>query len=120
MKLVFLNIIGWIVANWRLVAITVGVVAVLIVFGMVMRSCNNQPVKFDEKTIQEAKTAIAEQDRQKMTEILANSAVVEKQINANLANADNEKLKTLSEARKRAAAMTNEELAAELERRVNQ
>ena len=50
-----------------------------------------------------------------MVETLAEIEVETKAIDANLANADNAKLKAFDEARKKARSLTNEELAAQLE-----
>lgn len=103
-----------------LMLICLGVIAV-IVLGLWTKSCiTKRTIKFDEKKIAAAQKAIAEQDRKEMVEILANSELAEKQIDANLANAGNTKLNTLLEARKRANQLTNEQLAAELERRINE
>jgi len=102
--------------HWKLVLAAI----VLLIAGVWLYRACNRPPKLDEKAIQRAQQAIAEQDRKAMIEVLTESDVTEKQINANLANAENEKLKALAEARKRANEMTNEELAAELERRAHQ
>lgn len=115
MPLFLLNIFGFITAKWRLLLIGAGVIAVLVVVGMIFKACNKPP-KLDEQQIQKAQQAIAEKDRKKMIDILAESAIVEKQIDANLANADNQRLAAASEARKRTAGKSNEELAAEIER----
>lgn len=115
MPLFILNIVGFITAKWRVLLIIAGVIAVAVVVGMIFKACNRPP-KLDEQQIQKAQQAIAEKDRKKMTDILAEYAIVEKQIDANLANADNQRLAAGAEARKRTAGKTNEELAAEIER----
>lgn len=119
MSLVLANIIGWITAHWRIVLYIIGGVVLVIAFSMVWKSCNRPP-KLDEKAIQKAQDAIATKDRAAMVEVLATSELIEKRIDANLANAETVKLNTLADARKKANAMTNDELAAELERRINQ
>ena len=43
-SLTIANIIGWIVANWRLMLAVAGVMAFLVLFGLVMRSCERKPV----------------------------------------------------------------------------
>lgn len=95
------------------------VIAMFAIAGFFYRACS-KPQKFDEATIEKARQAIAKQDRQQMTEVLVESEVAERQIDANLANAENEKLKTVAEARKKASGLSNEELAAEIERRLNE
>ncbi len=117
------GLFGWdisVVQKRVLLALMILVVIAVIVSGLWIRSCLVRPAKLNEKQIQKAQKAIAEQDRKEMVEILAESELGEKKINANLANAELEKLKTLGEARKKAHAMSNDELAAELERRLNQ
>lgn len=106
--------IGWfIVDHWKIV-----VPAIIIIFAAFwFRSCwNAHKAKLNEKQIIAAQQAIATQDREQMTKVLVDVAVTEKQIDANLANSDREKLEAIDEAKKKAAGMTNQELAAELER----
>lgn len=107
----------FILDNWKIV---LAVLAVLTITIVVYRACRPGPPKLDERAIQKAQQAIAENDRKAMTEVLVESEVAEKAIDQNLANAENEKLKALAEARQKAAGMTNEELAAELERRAKE
>jgi len=102
--------------NWKIV---VPVIALLIALVFFVRWWNRPP-KLDEKAIQAAQKAIAENDRKAMVEVLAASDVNEKQIDGNLASAETEKLKAIHEARKNAEALTNDELAAELNRRAQQ
>jgi uncharacterized membrane protein YvbJ len=102
--------------HWKLV---LGGIILLVIVVFVYRACNRPP-KLDEKSIQKAQKAIAENDRKAMEEVLTESDVAEKQIDNNLANAENEKLKALQESRKRIAEMDNQQLAAELERRARE
>lgn len=103
------------VARWILVGVVAVVVLVASVF--VFRSCNGRKVKLNEKQIQDAKIAIAENDRQAMEKVLVESEVAEKQIDGNLVNAKTETVNAIADAKQKAATMTNDELAAELERR---
>ena len=113
MSLILANIIGWIAAHWRLVAGAVAVVFLVIVFGLIFRSCNKPP-KLDQKEIQKAQQAIQEQDRKVMVEILTNSTVREQAIDSNIKQAEE-----ATEAAKRDySKLSNDELAAELERRL--
>lgn len=102
--------------NWRVVLPRVGVLVLVI---CIYRVCNRPP-KLDEAAIQKAQQAIAVQDRKAMVEILTQSDVAEKQIDANIANAKSQALNAINDARKNAETMTNDELAAELERRLKQ
>lgn len=115
--LILANVLGFLYANWKRIAyITLGVIVLFLFTIGVMRSCRPGP-KLDEISIQKAQQAIKAEDRKQMIEILTESDLAEKQINANLANADNEKLKTLSESRAKYNELSNDDLAAELERR---
>jgi len=114
MSLFLANIIGWVIANWRLMAIVAAVVGFLILFGFVMQSCEKKPV-LDDVQIQKNQDAVASGEREKMEEALVESRVTEKQINANRADADNQRLKAKDDARKEARAMSNEDLAKTLE-----
>lgn len=113
----FLKRVFWFVTdNWKVVLPAIGVLIVVI---FVYRACHKAP-HLNEAQIQKAQQAIAVQDREQMKEVLVESEVQEKQINANLANAETEKLNALAEARKKAEQMTNQELADELERRAKE
>lgn len=114
--LIIANIFGYIVANWRLILSLLAVAIVLGFIGFGLSKCGGG-AKLDEKQIQQAQRAIEINDRKEMTEILAQSDLAEKQINANLANAENEKLKALSESRKKYDGLSNDDLARELEKR---
>src|SRR4051812_8321865 len=110
-----LAIITFIRAHWGWVILG-AILLLLLIVGIFSKACGSNP-KLNEKQIHEAQKAIAEQDRKKMTEILAESDLSEKRIDANLANSEMQTVKTLQEAREKRANATNEQLAAELERR---
>lgn len=115
--LFFLKRMVWFVKDhWRIVLPVITILIALVFFARWW----TRPPKLDEKAIQKAQQAIAENDRRAMVEVLAASDVQEKQIDGNLANAETEKLKAIHEARKNAEALTNDELAAELNRRAQQ
>lgn len=105
--------IGWfIVDHWKIV-----VPAIVLIFAAFwFRSCwAKHKAKLNEQQIVAAQQAIATQDREAMTKVLVEADVAEKQIDANLANSDHQKLEAIQEARRKAAQMTNAELAATLE-----
>lgn len=110
------RLVYFVIDHWKII---LPVIAILIIGIFVYRACNKPP-KLDEKAIQKAQRAIAENDRKAMEEVLIESEVAEKQIDQNLANADRQKLEAISEARKKVSQMNNEELAAELERRARE
>lgn len=94
--------------------------AVLIVAGLVVlflviqiRSCFNKPPKLDLKEIQKAQQAIREQDRKEMVEILAESDVREAGITNSIKAAE----EATEKSKRNYNQLSNDELAAELERR---
>lgn len=115
MSLIFANVIGWIVAHWRLVAGVVAVLFLVIVFGLVYRSCNKPP-KLDQKEIIEAQQAIEKNDRKVMVEILTNSTVREQGIDNSIKAAE----EATEKAKRDYSQLSNDELAAELERRAKE
>ena len=109
--------IAWFVFdNWKVILPIAGVL-LLVIIGY--RFCNRPP-KLDEKAIQKAQTAIAEQDRKAMVEVLTEIEVKEKQIDGNAVEAQAETFTAIKNAKEKAAAMTNEQLAAELERKLHE
>ncbi len=114
-SLFFANIFGWIIAHKRLVLYIVGGIVLFICVSLIYRACHKAP-HLDEKQIQRAQDAIAKQDREEMVKVLTEAEVAEKQIDANLAEGEHQKLEAIQEAKRKAAKMTNDELAAELER----
>lgn len=105
----------------KVVAIGLFLLLILVAVGG-YKACKwlNPPPKLDEKAIQKAQDAITKKDREAMKQILVESDVAEKKIDANVANASADTVTAYAEARKKANEMSNEELAAELERRANQ
>lgn len=110
--------IGWFIYDhWKIV---VPIIA-LIILGLWFRSCwNKHKAKLNEQQIIAAQQAIAKQDREEMIKVLTEVAVEEKQIDTNVANATSEKLIAIQEAKRKAAKMTNEELAQRLEELLNE
>ena len=116
-NLIFANLIGWIVAHWRLVAGIVGVLVLVIAFGLIFRSCN-KPSVISEQEKQEIQNAIAERDEKKLKEKLAEIEAKEQVIEGNVANAEAEKLNAIHESRKKWANANISELQAEFDRRM--
>lgn len=98
----------------RLVFIAVVGLVVLVTAIFVFKACNRPP-KLNEKQIQKVQQAIDKQERTEMVETLAQIEVEQKNIDANLAKSDTEKLKAFDEARKKAQSLSNEQLAEALE-----
>lgn len=110
------NVAGWVIAHWRLVAGVVGVFLLVIVVAIAFRSCNKPP-KLDEAEIQKGEQAVRERNDKVLREILTNSLVEEKQIEANVTNAKAETVNAIAEAKEKYSNMNTNDLAAELERR---
>lgn len=105
---------------WKKIAIVAGAAILLLFIILGVRSCFKKTPKLNEAQILEAQKAIAESDRKAMEKVLVESDVAEKQINENLVNAKTETVNAIADAKKKAEALSNEELAAELERRAKQ
>lgn len=98
---------------WALLGI--GAIVLVVVFGLVYRSCNKPP-KLDQKEIIKAQQAIEANDRKVMVEILTNSDVREQGIDNSIKAAEN----ATAQAKQSYQGKSNQELADELERRANQ
>ena len=109
----FLKRVFWFcIDNWKVV-----LPAVVLLIGVIWlyRACNRPP-KLDEKAIQKAQQAIAENDRKKMLEVLAESDTAEDAIDSNIKQIELDR----EAAKKNYTGLSNDELAAELERRAKE
>jgi len=110
----FAKRIAWFaIDNWRVV---VPVLLVLILALFVWRACSSKPATLNEKQIQEAQQAIEKRDRETMQRILAESDTREDEIDSNLKQIEIDR----EAAKKSYDGYSNDELAAELERRRQQ
>ena len=87
---------------------------ILVLIGMQMKGCFTRTPKFNEDEIRRAQKAIAEDNRKEMVEVLAQSEVREKNIDANVANAKIETVNAYAEARKKYENMSIEQLQTEV------
>jgi hypothetical protein len=115
MSLILANIIGWIVAHWRIVAVIGAIALLLLVIMIGARSCRKQP-KLDQKEIIEAQQAIEKNDRKVMVDILTNSDVREQGIDNSIKASE----EATAKAKQNYSGKSNEELAQELERRLSE
>lgn len=113
--LILANIVGFVSLYWRYFATGLAVLVLLIAIVFTQRSCS-RPAKLDEAAIQKAQNAIAENDRRKMIEVLAESDTKEAEIDSTLKQIEMDR----ERAKKNYTDKTNAELAAELERRAKQ
>lgn len=102
----------FVIDNWKIV---LPVIVVLLVIGFGLKHCN-KPAKLDEKQIQKAQDAIAKQDREEMVKILAESDTREQAIDANVKTAE----RATEDAKKNYTGLSNDDLAAELEKRAKE
>lgn len=115
LKLFVLNALGWCQENWRIV---LGVFLALFVLIFVFKACNRStPPKLDQKAIIEAQKAIEEKNDAKLKEILVESDVRVKEIDANVGKGRAELINAQEEAKRKYDGMSCDELAAEIERR---
>lgn len=115
MSLILANIIGWIVAHRRIVAVIGATALLLLVVLIGVRSCRNTP-KLNQQEVIKAQDAIEKQDRKTMIEVLTNSDVREQAIDSNIKQAE----EATRVAKQNYADKTNAELSAELERRLHE
>lgn len=113
MPLFLLNIFGWVVAHWRLVLYLLAGLALILLVVFALKSCNKPPA-LNQQEIIKAQQAIEKNDRKVMVEILSNSDVREQGIDNSIKAAEN----ATAEAKQNYQGKSNEELAAELERRL--
>jgi hypothetical protein len=105
------------VAHWRLLLTAIGIGVLLFTVAVFYKRCTTP--KLDEKAIIRSQRAIEQGDKEEMKQILVESDVAEKQIDENLQTAHAEQVNAANEAKKKYEAMSNEDLAKELERRSN-
>ena len=102
--------------NPRIVVVVLAL-ALLLIVGLQMKGCFKPKPKFNEAEIQKAQKAVAETNRSEMIEVLAQSELREKNIDANVAASKAETLNSLHDSRIKYDNLTNEELAREIEAR---
>lgn len=108
------NFFLFLCSKWRIVL----PIIVIIVVGFYLRSCwSAHKAKLNEKQIEEAKIAIEQHNDEKLKEVFAQADTKQAVIDGTVANSEADTKKAEAEAKKKYDAMTNDELAAELEAR---
>jgi len=92
----------------------------VLIFSLWLRSCFHKQPTLNQEEITKAQQAIAANDRKVMVDILANSNARQAATDQTVDNAKAAANDAATQARKDAANMSNEELAAELERRAKE
>ena len=87
---------------------------ILFLIGMQMKGCFTRTPKFTEDENHRAQKAIADDSRKEMVEVLVESEVREKNIDANVADAKVETVNAYAEARKKYENMSMEQLQTEV------
>jgi hypothetical protein len=98
--------------------IAIGLVLLFVV--LAIRSCGRSTPKLNTVEIQKAQQAIATEDRKQMQEILVQSDAREKAADATAVNANNATVDAINESKQRWSEASNDEMAAELERRAKE
>ena len=98
--------------HWRII---VPAIVLLVLVVTVYRWCNKPP-KLDQEATIKAQQAIENNDRKRMVEVLAESDVKEQGIDNSIKAAE----EATAAAKENYQGMSNEEIAAELERRLKQ
>lgn len=106
--------------NKRYLAILLAIIALIIAIAFTYSWCGKRKARLNQEEIIKLQKAIAESDRQAMEKILVDSDVREKRIDENVVNAKTDTINAIADAKKKASQMSNEELAAELERRAKE
>lgn len=119
MSLILANAFGFVIEKWRWFVIFGALLLVFVLIGFIFKAFHHGP-KLDQKQIQRAQTAIAKDDRDEMTRVLVESDVAEKKIDGNLAYSSTNTQNAIADSKKQWADRSNDELAAELERRAQE
>lgn len=113
--------VWWMQWSWPLKLASVLVVCIF--FGLLagtLKSCGRVAPTLNEQEIQRAQQAIAEQDRREMIDVLAQSDAKEAAADATAIDANTATVNAIAQSKKRWSEASNEELAAELERRTKE
>lgn len=111
--------VNFIKRNWRGLLIGIGVIFILASVILVFKSCNKpEPAKLDQPAILKAEKAIKDQNYGELREVLVETDVKNAEIDANVAKGRVETIQTADEARRKYEAMSNDDIASEIERRM--
>jgi preprotein translocase subunit SecF len=115
--LIIANIIGWARVHWRLLAYGVAALVLLIAVVVIYQSCGKKEVKFNQKEVTEAQNAVETHNVEKQKDVLAKSDVREEKDVEQINEGDAATKQAIEDAKHKYNGMTNDELAAELEKR---
>lgn len=123
-SLFFANVIGWLTAHWRLVAVCLGAFLLLILVVMAFRGCGKREVKIDEEQIQKINQANERERKAELQKVIEENQEVIKTVDerSNLAEVNrvererviDEKIKEvdkkIADAKSQGKDVTQEEL----------
>ena len=104
----------WFASHKRTVAILAAITLIALLAVVFTRSCGRTP-KLNEKELQQVHEAIETKERKKMEEVFVQVEVKQQEIDANVANSKAATVNAIADAKDKAKAMTDEELANYLE-----
>jgi type II secretory pathway component PulC len=108
------------VQRWIVIAVAFVIILVVLFVGKWIFGLFHHAPKLNQAEITKAQTAIAKQDREEMIKILVDSDVREKAIDENVAYANTQTVNAIAESKKQWSSASNDEMAAELERRAQE
>jgi hypothetical protein len=118
--LIIANIIGWARVHWRVLAYGVAALVLLIAVGVIYKGCGKHEPKFNQKEVTEAQNAVETHNVEKQKDVLAKSDVREEKDVEQINEGDAATKQAIEDAKHKYDGMTNDELAAELERRAKE
>lgn len=117
LSLFFANVLGWLVANWK-IALPAAIVVTLLLGGGLWWACRPAPApKLDQEQILKNQEALRSGEAERVKQAVIESKMKEAEIDANRADADVQRLKAVQEAKQEANRMTPQELTDFLENR---
>lgn len=117
-SLILANIFGFLYHYRKVVVAAVICLIAVFAAAIIFRSCNRpKEPKLNHDEIRAAQQAIADNDREKMLYILAQSEGREAEADKNIDEAEKAATEAITKAHREWSQKSNEEIAAELERR---
>lgn len=109
----------WLASHKRTVAILAAITLIALASILLTRSCG-QKAKLDQQEIIKAQQSIAVEDRKQMVEILVSSDAREAVIDSEVSNAKKDTVNAIADSKEKWSQASDEEIKAELLRRMNQ
>jgi ABC-type multidrug transport system fused ATPase/permease subunit len=117
--LIAANIIGFIVAKWRIILVAIGIFVVVFGVALLWKRCT-PPQKLDEKQIEKGEKAKKDQNDAELKQILVESDVRSAAIDANTQDASARTVNAANESHKKWDNANRDEIQAEFDRRAQQ